>query len=82
MYYFVTLGEAAYSASVNLLHSSNDNNKQRKRKWVKYERKHSMSLWHTDWYQIKDDDRCKCKKWLIPYLGDTLRIITGYGIFD
>ena len=41
-----------------------------------------MSLWHTDWYQIKDDDRCKCKKWLIPYLGDALRIISGYGMFD
>ena len=30
--------------------ASNDTNKQRRRKWVKYERTHSMSLWHTDWY--------------------------------
>jgi hypothetical protein len=28
--------------------ASNDSNKQRKRKWVKYERRHCMSLWHTD----------------------------------
>ena len=35
--------------------ASNDTNKQRKRKWVKYKRRHSMSLWHTDWYFIEDD---------------------------
>ena len=23
--------------------------KQKRRKWVRYEREHSMSLWHTDW---------------------------------
>lgn len=34
--------------------ASDDTNKQRRRKWIKYERKHSMSLLHTDWYQIKD----------------------------
>ena len=26
--------------------------KQRRRKWVRYEREHSMSLWHTDWKQL------------------------------
>ena len=61
--------------------ASNDINKQRRRKWVKYERNHSMSLWHTDWYQIKDDDRGK-GKWLIAYLDDASRFIAGYGIFD
>ena len=35
--------------------ASNDTNKQRRRKWIKYERRHSMSLWHTDWYLIEDD---------------------------
>jgi putative transposase len=44
--------------------ASNDLKKQRRRKWVKYERKHSMSLWHTDRYMIKDDKRCS-DKWLI-----------------
>jgi putative transposase len=61
--------------------ASNDTNKQRKRKWVKYERKHSMSLLHTDWYQIKDDDRGK-GKWLIAYLDDASRFVVGYGVFD
>jgi len=61
--------------------ASNDTNKQRRRKWVKYERKHSMSLWHTDWYLIEDDERRK-GKWLIAYLDDASRFIAGYGIFD
>ena len=60
--------------------ASNDTNKQRRRKWVKYERRHSMSLWHTDWYFI-EDDRWR-GKWLIAYLDDASRFIVGYGIFD
>ena len=39
-----------------------------------------MSLWHTDWYQIKDD-RWK-GKWLIAYLDDASRFVVGYGVFD
>ncbi len=35
--------------------------KAKRRKWVRYERKHSMSLWHTDWKYLKQmkelDDR-------------------------
>ena len=53
--------------------ASNDTSKQRRRKWVKYERRHSMSLWHTDWYLI-EDDRWRCK-WLIAYLDDASRFI-------
>src|SRR5215469_2905717 len=60
--------------------ASNDTKKQRKRKWVKYERRHSMSLWHTDWYLI-EDERWR-GKWLIAYLDDASRFIVGYGIFD
>jgi putative transposase len=60
--------------------ASNDINKQRRRKWVKYERRHSMSLWHTDWYLI-EEDRWR-GKWLIAYLDDASRFIVGYGIFD
>ena len=52
--------------------ASNDTNKQRRR--------HSMSLWHTDWYQIKDG-RWK-GKWLIAYLDDASRFVVGYGVFD
>jgi putative transposase len=61
--------------------ASNDTNKQRRRKWVKYERKHSMSLWHTDWYLIEEDDRWN-GKWLIAYLDDASRFIAGYDVFD
>ena len=39
-----------------------------------------MSLWHTDWYQIKDD-RWK-GKWSIAYLDDTSRFVVGYGVFN
>jgi len=28
--------------------------KQVRRKWVRYEREHSMSLWHMDWKQLSD----------------------------
>jgi putative transposase len=60
--------------------ASNDTNKQRRRKWIKYERKRSMSLWHTDWYQIKDDGWKG--KWLLAYLDDASRFVLGYGVFD
>ena len=60
--------------------ASNDALKQKRRKWVKYERRHSMSLWHTDWYQIKDD-RWR-GRWLIAYLDDASRFVPGYGVFD
>jgi putative transposase len=63
--------------------ASNDTSKQRRRKWVKYERKHSMSLWHTDWYLIENENNDRWKgKWLIAYLDDASRFIAGYGIFD
>jgi putative transposase len=60
--------------------ASNDTNKQKRRKWVKYERRHSMCLWHTDWYLI-EADRWR-DKWLIAYMDDASRFIAGYGIFD
>lgn len=34
--------------------------KAKRRKWVRYERKHSMSLWHTDWKYLSS-----LKKWMI-----------------
>jgi putative transposase len=50
-------------------------NKNKRRKWVRYERTYSNSLWHTDWKQLDN------KKWLICYLDDASRFITGYGVF-
>ena len=28
--------------------------KSRRRKWIRYEWKHSNSMWHTDWHVMKD----------------------------
>jgi len=28
-------------------------NKKKQRKWVRYERKHSKSLWHMDWFEYE-----------------------------
>jgi len=50
--------------------------KQRRRKWVRYEREHSMSLWHTDWKQLNDGH------WWIAYMDDASRLIMGYGVFQ
>jgi len=50
-------------------------NKSRKRKWIRYERKHSNSLWHIDWSMFQG-------KWLIAILDDASRLIVGYGLFN
>ena len=47
--------------------------KQGRRKWVRYERKHSNSMWHTDYRQLDDG------RWLISYEDDASRFITGWG---
>ena len=49
--------------------------KQQRRKWVRYERRYSNSMWHTDWTLIDG------KGWLIAYLDDASRYIVGYGLF-
>ena len=49
--------------------------KQRRRKWVRYEREHSMSLWHMDWKQLSDG------RWWIAAEDDASRLIVGYGVF-
>ena len=48
--------------------------KKNRRKWVRYERKHSLSLVHTDWFEYK-------RKQYILYEDDASRLITGYGEF-
>ena len=50
-------------------------NKSRRRKWIRYERKHSNSLWHIDWTKHEG-------KWLCAILDDASRLIVGYGLFD
>ena len=50
--------------------------KSKKRKWVRYEREHSNSLWHTDYKQMQDG------RWFICYLDDASRFVTAYGVFE
>ena len=50
--------------------------KQKRRKWVRYEREHSMSLWHMDWKQLSDS------RWWIAAEDDASRLIVGYGVFQ
>jgi putative transposase len=50
-------------------------NKQKRRKWVRYERRFSNSLWHADWFEEQQDQ-------IILFEDDASRFITGYGIFQ
>ena len=50
--------------------------KQQRRKWVRYERKHTNSMWHVDWTELPD------RSYLIVYEDDASRFIVGYGIFE
>jgi len=49
--------------------------KQKKRKWVRYERRKINSLWHADWTDLDG-------KQLILFEDDATRLVTGYGSFD
>jgi putative transposase len=50
--------------------------KQKRRRWVRYEREHSMSLWHMDWKQLSDG------RWWIAAMDDASRLIVNYGVFQ
>lgn len=50
-----------------------------RRKWVRYEREYSNSLWHVDWHEIKDP-RWK-GQWLIAYEDDASRFISAHGVY-
>ena len=52
-----------------------ERSKTGRRRWVRYEREHSNSMWHAD-YKLLDDGR-----WLIAYQDDASRFITGFGVF-
>jgi len=48
--------------------------KKKTRKWVRYERKHSLSLVHSDWFEFK--------RWKVMMIeDDASRFITGFGKF-
>ena len=50
--------------------------KRKRRKYVRFERKHSMSMWQGDWKLLDNG------KWLIAFMDDASRRIMCYGIFD
>ena len=52
-----------------------ESKKSRKRKWVRYERTYSNSMWHTDYKMLSDG------RWLLCYEDDASRFVTGYGVF-
>ncbi len=49
--------------------------KSKRRKWIRYERRHSNSLWHTDWSEIN-------RRKVIVIEDDASRFIVGYGDFS
>lgn len=53
--------------------------KKRQRKWVRFERKHSMSIWQGDWKEFEFQGR---KQWIVAFLDDSSRLITCYGVFS
>lgn len=48
-------------------------------KWVRFERKHAMTLWQGDWKQVTIDGTVQ---WLIAFLDDASRLITCWGLFQ
>jgi putative transposase len=50
--------------------------KQRPRRYIRWQRKHSNSLWQVDWMFY-----AKYRKWLIAYLDDHSRFVTAAAYF-
>jgi len=55
--------------------AKHEKRKQERRKYRCYQRRHSNSLWHTDWFQFR-------RKWHILFEDDASRFITGSGEFS
>lgn len=49
--------------------------KRVRKKWIRYERRYSNSMWHTDWTLIEG------KGWFTAYLDDASRFVVGWGLF-
>ena len=45
--------------------------KNKRRKWIRYERTYSNSMWHTDWKKLDDGS------WFLCYQDDASRFIIG-----
>ena len=55
--------------------AKNEPHKQRRRTWVRYERRYTNSLWHADWFEQTHEQ-------IILFEDDASRFITGYGVFS
>jgi putative transposase len=66
---------------VMLMHQLIVENPQKKcqRRWVRFERKHSMSLRQGDWKHLVMNET---DTWVIAFIDDSSRLITCYGTFD
>ena len=53
--------------------------KKKQRKYCRYERNHSMTLWHTDWKEILIDGNIK---YITAFIDDRSRFVVSSGIFD
>jgi len=53
----------------------NEPHKQRRRTWIRYERRFSNSLWHADWFEEPHEQ-------IILLEDDASRFITGFGVFS
>ena len=50
--------------------------KSQRRKWIRYERTYSNSMWHTDYKQLHDG------RWFLCYKDDASRFVVRYDVFD
>ena len=48
---------------------------QSRRKWIRHERMHANSMWHTGYKRLPDG------RWFICYLDDASRFVTAWGAF-
>ena len=53
--------------------------KRQQRKYVRYERAHSMSMWQGDWKEFEIDGTMR---WVVAFIDDSSRLVTCYGVFD
>ena len=53
--------------------------KKCQRKWVRFGRKHSMSLWQGDWKHLVMNET---DTWVIAFIDDSSRLFTCYGVFE
>jgi len=49
--------------------------KSKRRKWIRYERRHSNSLWHADWFDHNGEN-------IILIEDDASRFLVGFGVYN